>query len=172
MNTLNFNPIKVGLLLTLLLLAFGIGMGIAFGVAEDTFKDFIAQGVAAHPDLHDDKSISKIWRYAQRAHFHATGISAFSLILIVLVLLSSMTDRMKSVTSVLIGLVGLYPMAWFSLFLLSPSLGRSAAHEHIIPELLTYVGTGGLILGLLILFGNLFFGLFKRSTSGATEYFA
>ena len=169
MNTINFKPVKVGLTLTLLLLVFGIGMGIAFGVAEDSFKDFIAQGIAAHPDLHDDKSMSKIWRYAQRAHFHATGIAAFSLILITLVLFSSLTNKMKSVTSILIGLVGLYPMAWFSTFLLSPSLGRDAAHHHIITELFTYIGTGGLLLGLFILMSNILFDGFS-STHPASVY--
>ncbi len=159
MNTISLYPVRIGLRITLLLLIFGIGMGIAFGVFEDSFKDYIAQGIAANPELHDQKSQSKIWRYAQRAHFHATGIGAFSLVLMLLVLFSSLKDSLKAIASVLISLVGLYPLAWFTMFWLSPSLGRSAAHEHIVTELLTYIGTGGLLLGLAILIGNIFFGL-------------
>ncbi len=159
MNTISLYPVRIGLRITLLLLIFGIGMGIAFGVFEDSFKDYIAQGIAANPELHDQKSQSKIWRYAQRAHFHATGIGAFSLVLMLLVLFSSLKDSLKAIASVLISLVGLYPLAWFTMFWLSPSLGRSAAHEHIVTELLTYIGTGGLLLGLAILLGNMFFGL-------------
>ena len=171
MNTVDLKPVKFGLGITLLLLVFGIGMGIAFGVAEDGFKDFIAQGIAANPAVHDDNSATKIWRYAQRAHFHATGIGAFSLVLIVLVLLSSLKRSMKTVASTFIGLVGLYPLAWFSMFLLSPALGRSAAHHHIITESLTYIGTGGLLLGLALLLGNLFLGLFQDSQE-LNEHFA
>ena len=159
MNKISLYPIRIGLRITLLLLIFGIGMGIAFGVFEDSFKDYIAQGIAANPELHDQKSPSKIWRYAQRAHFHATGIGAFSLVLMLLVLFSSLKDSLKATASVLISLVGLYPLAWFTMFWLSPSLGRSAAHGHIVTELLTYIGTGGLLLGLAILIGNIFFGL-------------
>ncbi len=159
MYSVNLYPVRIGLRITLLLLVFGIGMGIAFGIFEDSFKDYIAQGIAANPDLHDQKSSSKIWRYAQRAHFHATGIGAFSLVLILLVLFSNLKDSLKSKTSMLISLIGLYPLAWFTMFWLSPSLGREAAHGHIITEIFTYIGTGGLLLGLVILLGNLFFGL-------------
>ncbi len=162
MNNIDLSPIKIGLGLTLLLLLFGLIMGIGFGIAEDSFQDFIAQGIAAHPELHDEESASKIWRYAQRAHFHATGIAAFSLGLMLLVLFSRLKNSMKTVASTAIGLVGLYPLAWFTMFILSPSLGRSAAHHHIITELLTYIGTGGLLVGLAILIGNLFFGLFEE----------
>ena len=161
-SIIDLGPIKAGLGLVFLLLLFGIGMGIAFGVFEDTFKDYIAQGIAAHPDLHDAKSQSKIWRYAQRAHFHATGIGAFSLVIIAYILLSNMKDSVKKLASILVGLIGLYPLAWFSMFYLSPSMGRSAAHGHIITELFTYIGTGGLLLGLLILLSNVFFGLFAE----------
>ncbi|GJL66153.1 MAG: hypothetical protein NPIRA05_11240 [Nitrospirales bacterium] len=73
------STVKIGLALVLLGLLFGVGMGIVFGVNEDLFKDYIAQGITANPDVHDAKSPDKIWRYAQRAHFHATGIAAFSL---------------------------------------------------------------------------------------------
>ena len=162
MDNIDLSPVKTGLALTLLLLIFGLSMGIGFGIAEDSFKDFIAQGIAAYPDVHDDKSSSKIWRYAQRAHFHATGISAFSLALILLVVFSSLKDKMKTLASTAIGFVGLYPLAWFTMFILSPSIGRSAAHHHIITEALTYIGTGGLLIGLAILLGNLFLGLFKN----------
>ena len=163
MNIIDLKPVKIGLALAFMLLLFGIGMGIAFGVAEDSFKDFVAQGIAANPELHDEKSASKIWRYAQRAHFHATGIGAFSLGLILLVTFSSLKKTMKTLASTFIGLIGLYPLAWFTTFLLAPSLGRGAAHHHILTELLTYVGTGGLLLGLIMLIGNLFFGLFEET---------
>ena len=170
MNNIDLKPVKIGLTITLLLLVFGVGMGILFGIAEDAFKDFINQGIANNPVLHDEKSASKIWRYAQRAHFHATGISAFALVLILIVLFSSLKTKLKTVASTLISLISLYPLAWFSMFILSPSLGRDGAHHHIITELFTYIGTGGFLIGLAILFGNLFFGLFEGSPRTYDEY--
>ena len=153
--------VKIGLLMVMLTLVFGIGLGITFGVAEDSLQSYISTGVAAHADLHDDKSSGKIWRYAQRAHFHATGIAAFSLGLVLLIGASSLKTKLKTVAAVLVGLGGLYPLSWFSMFLLSPSIGRDLAHEHIVTEMFTFIGVGSLLLGLAILSANLFFNLFR-----------
>ncbi len=155
--------IKVGLLLVMLTLIFGISLGMSFGIYEDSIQAYIAEGVAAHPEVHDDKSNSKIWRYAQRAHFHATGIAAFSIGLVILVMFSSLKKKLKTTAAILIGLAGLYPLAWFTMFLLAPSIGRDAAHGHIITEMFTYVGIGGLLLGIAILSANLFFNMFREA---------
>ena len=156
--------VKAGIAIVMICLLFGLAMGIGFGVNEDFFKDFIANGIAANPDVHDAKSQDKIWRYAQRSHFHATGIAAFTAALVLLTAFSSMTRSMKRLTAVLVALGGVYPMAWFSMFILSPSMGRSAAHAHIITELFTYVGVGCLLLGLAMLIANLFLGLFSEQS--------
>ncbi len=153
--------VKIGLFLVMLTLVFGIGLGTFFGISEDTVKSYISDGVAAHSEVHDEKSKSKIWRYAQRAHFHATGISAFSIGLILLVMFSSLTSKYKTASSILIGLGGLYPLSWLTMFLLAPSLGRDAAHHHIITELFTYIGVGSLLLGIVILSANLFLNSFQ-----------
>jgi len=147
-------------------LLFGIGLGIAFGVYEDGFKDYIAEGIAANPQLHDAKSSAKIWRYVQRAHFHATGIAAFSLGLLILTALSDLKDRLKGPTSILIGLSSFYAMGWFNMFLLAPEIGRDAAHGAFMTELYTYVGVGGLLAGMGILLGNVFLGLFRAPEEG------
>ncbi len=143
--------IRPGLVLVLLSLLFGIAMGIGFGVNEDYFKDRIAEGIVNYPAVHDEKSQAKIWRYAQRAHFHATGISAFSIGLLLLLGATRLKAPVKNLASFLIGLGGLYPLGWLSMFVLAPSIGRSAAHHHILTESLSYVGVGGLLAGLLIL---------------------
>lgn len=158
--------IKPGLALVLLGLIFGIAMGVAFGINEDGFKNFISQGIAAHPQLHDQSSAAKIWRYAQRAHFHATGIAAFSLGLLLLVLVSTLKPLYKKASAILIGLSSFYPLAWFTIFLLSPGMGRDAAHEHILVELFVYIGIGGLLAGMAILIGNLFLGMFGQQDGG------
>ncbi|MFK5984788.1 MAG: hypothetical protein QM479_05120 [Pseudomonadota bacterium] len=160
---IDIKPIKFGLFLVMLTLIFGLGMGVSFGVAEDSVKSYISDGVASHADLHDKKSNSKIWRYAQRAHFHAMGVSAFSLGLVLLILFSSLSNRLKTLASVFVGLGGLYPLSWFTMFILAPTMGRSAAHHHILTEIFTYIGTGGLFLGISILSANLFFDRFKQA---------
>ena len=163
--TNNLINIKYGLALVLLGLLFGIGLGVTFGVNEELFEQYVAQGIAAHPEVHDAKSQDKIWRYAQRAHFHATGIAAFSIGLLLLVSVSSLKKILKKVAAVFIGLGGFYPLAWLSMFLLAPSIGRDAAHSHPITELFVFIGVGGLLLGLAILLANLFLGLFSEPTA-------
>jgi hypothetical protein len=161
----DLSGIKTGLALVLLGLGFGIFLGIMFGVNEDYFKDFVAAGIQSNPDVHDSNSQDKIWRYAQRAHFHATGIAAYSIGLLLLLSTARMSRRIKSITSVLIGLGSVYPLAWLSMFILSPSIGRAAAHSHIATELFTYVGVIAPVLGFLILVINIFFGIFSKTDS-------
>lgn len=161
--------VKIGLLLVILSLVFGIAMGIYFGVAEDSVKSYISEGVAAHPEVHDTKSKSKIWRYAQRAHFHANGIAAFSIGLIILTLFSSLKKPLKKLTAILIGLGGLYPLSWFSMFILAPSIGRSAAHHHFITEAFTYIGVTTLLLGIFLLSANLFLELFSDNLPDSVD---
>jgi len=160
--------VRIGLFLVMLTLLFGIGMGVGFGVAEDSVKSYISDGVASHAELHDEKSNSKIWRYAQRSHFHATGISAFSIGLVLLIMFSTLKRKLKTMASILIGLGGLYPLSWFTMFILSPSIGRNAAHHHLMTEMFTYIGVGGLLLGIGFLCSNLFLGMFCDSQSEKT----
>jgi hypothetical protein len=156
--------VKAGLAIVLLGIFFSVGLGISFGLNEDMYKDYVADGVAAHPDVHDEKSKDKIWRYAQRTHFHAGGIAAFCLGLIILVMHSDLSIKLRKTSAILIGLGSLYPLAWLSMFFLAPSIGRGAAHDHILTELFTFSGVGGLLAGSFILVANLFFGLFKEQT--------
>lgn len=150
--------VRPGIILAMLVLMFGITMGMGFGLNEDGFKDHIQSGIDAHPQLHDQKSPGKIWRYAQRAHFHATGIGAFTLALIMVTAFTSMKDRLKTITSTLIGMGGFYSLAWYTQFLLAPDLGRHAAHEAFITKLIVDVSIAALLAGMLMLFAHLLFG--------------
>ena len=156
-----FKNVKPGLALALLTLAFGVGMGISFGVNEDGYIASITAGIEANPSVHDQQSAAKIWRYAQRAHFHAAGISAFSLGLIILCAFTGMKASSMKLASTLVGLSGFYALSWYTMYQLAPSIGRGAAHDHVLTEIFTYVGVGGLLLGFLMIIGNIFFGLFN-----------
>jgi hypothetical protein len=156
--------VKLGLALVLVGLLFGVGMGIFFGVNEDAYQNYIAQGIAANPEVHDAKSPEKIWRYAQRAHFHATGIAAFALGLVILVMFSTLKTIYKKASAILLGLSSFYPLSWLNMFFLAPSIGRGPAHAHILTEILAYTGVGGLLLGLFFLCANIFLGLFREES--------
>ncbi len=86
--------VKAGIATVLLGLFVNIALGISFALNEDAYKEYIAEGIAAHPELHDEKSKDKIWRYAQRTHFHAGGVAAFSLGLNILVMFSDLPPRL------------------------------------------------------------------------------
>ena len=159
---IDLKVIKIGLLITLLSLVFGIGLGIAFGAKEEVFKNYISENIQANPTVHDDKSKDKIWRYVQRAHFHSAGIAAYSLALILLILVSKMKNQMKSLSSTLIGIGTLYPFSWYLMFLLAPTIGRDAAHSHILTESIVYVSTGAFLIGLFMIFSSLFFNIFNE----------
>ncbi len=155
--------IKIGLFLVMLTLIFGIGLGVVFGLVEDSVKSYISEGIAAHPAVHDEQSSGKIWRYAQRAHFHATGIAAFSIGLLLLLMHSSLGRKLKMAAAVLVGLGGMYPLSWFTMFILAPSIGRGAAHDHFVTLMFIYIGVGSLLAGITILSANLFFGAFRET---------
>ncbi|MEE9613362.1 MAG: hypothetical protein V3W31_00220 [Thermodesulfobacteriota bacterium] len=156
------DEVRPGLVLAGITLCFGIALAIAFGVAEDAIKTLVRDGVAANPDLHDEKSPDKIWRWWQRAHFHATGIGAFTLALIAITALSDLSAKMKRAASLFFGVGSFYPLAWFFMALLGPSMGRSAAHHSLPVEAVVYLTIPCLLAGLALLFSNVIFGWFSE----------
>ncbi|MFA9240399.1 MAG: hypothetical protein ACEQSQ_11015 [Candidatus Paceibacteria bacterium] len=159
---IDLKVIKIGLLITLLSLLFGIGLGIVFGAKEEVFKNYISQNIQANPTLHDDKSKDKIWRYVQRAHFHSTGIAAYSLALLLIILVSKMKTNAKSFSSTMIGIGTLYPLSWYLMFYLAPQIGRDAAHNHILTESIVYISTGAFLIGLFMIFSSIFLDKFNE----------
>lgn len=161
MMSTDLSTVRAGLAIVLLGLFFNIALGISFSVNEDAYKNYVVEGIAAHPEFHDETSKDKIWRYAQRTHFHAGGVAAFSLGLIFLVMFSDLPRKLQRTSSILIGLGSFYPLAWLSMFLLAPIIGRGAAHEHILTKLFTIVGVGGILLGSFFVLANLYLGFFR-----------
>jgi len=157
-SNIDLSPVKIGLALVLLSIIMNIALGAAFGLNEDLFQNYIHAGIAAHPALfaNPDQAQDIIWRFVQRAHFHAGGIGAFTLGLIILTVLSDMSDLRKKVTAILLGLDIFYPLAWFVIYLYAPSVGLAGAHHATLAELCTDIGVGALCLGLLSLIHGLF----------------
>ena len=159
---IDLKVIKIGLLITLLSLLFGIGLGIVFGAKEEVFKNYISQNIQANPTLHDDKSKDKIWRYVQRAHFHSAGIASYSLALLLIILVSKMKTNAKSFSSTMIGIGTLFPLSWYLMFYLAPQIGRDAAHNHILTESIVYISTGAFLIGLFMIFSSIFLDKFNQ----------
>ena len=154
---LDLSTVKIGLCLALLCLLMNIGMGVLFGVNEDMIQAYIKAGIDAHPDLLKASNQDGIWRWFQRAHFHAGGIGAFSLGLVILTALTNMSDSRKQITAALLGLSIFYPLAWLTMSMVAPQIGTKAAHHYWLTEVCTYVGVGALCLGLLsLILGVLF----------------
>lgn len=159
--SLDLKVIKVGLLITLFTLIFGTGLGIAFGAKEEVFKSYISENIQANPAVHDEKSKDKIWRYVQKAHFHSSGIAAYSLALLLIILVSKMKNSMKSFSATMIGISTLYSFSWYLMFYLAPLIGRDAAHNHIFTESIVYISTGAFFIGLFMIISNIFFDMFS-----------
>jgi hypothetical protein len=138
-------------------------MGISFNINEDSYKSYIASGIEANPAVHDQQSAAKIWRYAQRAHFHASAIASIAMGLVLLILMTDMKARFKKLAAILIGLSGLYALSWYTMYMLAPTIGRGPAHDHLLTEIFAYSGIGGLVAGFFMLVGNMFFGLFTET---------
>lgn len=154
---LNLSSVRIGLALVFLSLLLNIALGILFGADEDLFQNYIKEGIAAHPDLLQARHQAAIWRWFARAHFHAGGIGAYALGLVILTAIANMSDTRKQWTAALIGLSIFYPLAWLAMSILAPQIGTGAAHEHWITLACTYIGVGGLTLGFLSLVQGVFF---------------
>lgn len=162
-NSSLLDDVRPGLIIAGLFLLFGILMGVAFGVFEDNIKEMINTAVDLNASVHLEgvsKAKGKIFRWWQRAHFHATGMGAFTLAMIAIVALSGLKSSFKRWASILIALAGLYPLSWLLMSLVAPSMGRDAAHHNIAVELLVYAGMLCLFAGMAIIFSNIIFRSF------------
>ena len=122
----------------------GISIAILFGVNEDLFKDRIARDLEQNAAVHGFDTIrdpaklqdrmqaekDKNWRYYQRYHFHATGIGAMSLSLLILLAFVRGADRLRRYVAYCLAIGGfLYPFVWLFAGMYGPVMGRAVAKE-------------------------------------------
>lgn len=129
------------LLLAMLALLYGFGIGIAFGAAEDAMKQSLADDAAlALSDKYGGDAakakavVDKAWNYQKRAHLHAGGLGASSLVLVVLLALATRPSWLTRTAGVLLGVGALgYPIFWMLAGFAAPGLGGTgqakAAYE-------------------------------------------
>jgi len=150
-------------LLAMLGMALGVFIAILFGVNEDFFKNRIKRGLEQNQKINAIADIEtrtqklkaeadKNWRYYQRYHFHATGIGAMSLALLIFLSFVRGPETVKLVFSYVTSIGGFfYPFVWLFAAIYGPEMGRSEAKEAF--ALFGY--SGGLflvgILGIMFL---------------------
>jgi hypothetical protein len=154
-------PVIPGLLISFLAIVVGTVSGMAFGLYEDQIKDALLADVTAHPQIHEQtpdnvkKTVSDGWRYIQRAHFHAQGLGALGVGIILVLGMSWVSASVKRWLAIATGLGALlYPFTWLLMGMRIGSMGKKAAHTSV--DWLAAVSIplffGGMMLTLLILF--------------------
>ncbi len=159
---------KFPYLLSVLGMIGGVFISILFGANEDLFKNRILKGLEDNVKIQsiEDAALKsekikteqeKNWRYYQRYHFHATGISALSLAMLLLLGFVQLSSKEFLLTSYMISIGGfLYPFVWLFAGLYGPEMGRSEAKEAF--AVFGYMG-GIFLIGIIY---GLYLGMVRR----------
>ena len=154
-------PVVPGLLISFLAIVFGTASGMAFGLYEDQIKGALLADVKAHPQIHEQtadnvkKQVGDAWRYIQRAQFHAQGLGALGVGIILVLGLSWVSASVKRWLALATGLGALlYPFTWLLMGLRIGSMGKQGAHASVdwIAAVSVPLFFAGMMLTLLIVF--------------------
>jgi hypothetical protein len=150
---------RIPYVIAILTLIGGVFISIIFGANEDYFKDNINEGLKKNEKINQiqdpvekaavlKSEADKNWRYYQRFHFHATGIGAMIMGVLLFISFLSAPDRMKAITSYTVSIGGfLYPFVWLFAAIYGPEMGRENAKEAF--AIFGYMG-GVFLLGLVL----------------------
>ncbi|MFA6946239.1 MAG: hypothetical protein WC220_10080 [Pedobacter sp.] len=132
---------RIPFVIAIFTLISGVFISIIFGYNEEYFKDKIKEGLsknekinliqdAAEKDAMIKSESDKNWRYYQRFHFHATGIGAMMMGVLLFLSFLSAPEQLRNITSYAIAIGGfLYPFVWLFAAIYGPELGREVAKE-------------------------------------------
>jgi len=132
---------KIPLIIALFCILGGVGISILFGINEDIFKSRISAGLQQNVKLQQivdpvqkaskmASEADKNWRYYQRFHFHATGIGAMMLGMLLLLARLRAPWKHKNIASYMVAIGGtLYPFLWLFSGIYGPEMGRNEAKE-------------------------------------------
>lgn len=162
-------PVKYGLLFALITLVYGFGLGGTFGAFEENIKDHLknnAREVLATTYNGDEVQMKKItdksWVYFKRAHLHANGLGTASIILILLVSFLPISDKIKSINAIFLGVGSLgYSLFWMLAGLKAPGMGST----QLAKESLTWLAlpsSGLCIVGLIMIVALVIISLFVK----------
>ncbi len=169
-------PVREGLLIGIVTVAFGWGLGVAFGGAEDFLKGGLKDSADKSFALYLSKSggdqaaarasmlatIDKAWTYYQRAHLHAGAIG--SVVIGLCLALAHVDGRrgLRRLASLLLGVGGLgYSSFWMLAARRAPGLASTGSAKESLVWLAT-PSTGALVVGLGLALGLLVASLYGR----------
>ncbi|WP_395803270.1 hypothetical protein [Daejeonella sp.] len=150
---------RIPYVIAILTLIGGVFISIIFGANEDYFKDKINEGLKKNEKVNQIQDpvekeavlkteADKNWRYYQRFHFHATGIGAMIMGVLLFISFLSAPEKIKNITSYLVSFGGfLYPFVWLFAAIYGPEMGRTEAKEAF--AVFGYMG-GVFLLGLFL----------------------
>ena len=150
---------KIPFLLAILGMSGGVAIAILFGVNEEMFKSRIKSGIEKNAKIQQiaegPERAAKIagesdknWRYYQRFHFHATGIGAMMIGLLLFLMKVDAPSKLLTLSNYLISIGGfLYPFIWLFAGIYGPEMGRNEAKEAF--AIFGYMG-GVFLLGTLM----------------------
>ncbi|MGB5849188.1 MAG: hypothetical protein WBH40_11915 [Ignavibacteriaceae bacterium] len=165
----NLLPVKYGLLFALITLVYGFGLGGTFGTFEENIKEHLknsASKVLASTYDGDEAKMKKItdksWVYFKRAHLHANGLGTASVILIILVSFLPISNKVKSINAIFLGVGSLgYSLFWMLAGLKAPGMGSTGLAK----ESLTWLAlpsSGLCIIGLIMIVAFVIMSLFVK----------
>lgn len=132
---------KIPYTLAILSMVGGVFIAILFGINEDIFKNRILAGLEKNVKIQQmtnqaEKSAKisseadKNWRYYQRFHFHATGIGAMMIGILLFLSHLQAPQTQKTIAAWLVSVGGfLYPFVWLFAAIYGPEMGRYEAKE-------------------------------------------
>ena len=139
----------------------GVFIAVLFGVNEEMFKERIQRGLDKNQKIQSmvdpaakaakiTSEAEKNWRYYQRFHFHATGIGAMMMGLLLFLFRLNAPNRLKDIAAYLVSVGGfLYPFVWLFAGIYGPEMGRTEAKEAF--AIFGYMGGVFLLGGLATL---------------------
>jgi len=158
---------RIPFTLALLSIVGGVVISILFAVNEDMFKNRISAGLEKNveiqqivdPALKSQKIASeaeKNWRYYQRFHFHATGIGAMMMGILLFLARLKAPKNLKTVAATMVSVGGtLYPFVWLFAGIYGPEMGRNQAKEAF--SIFGYMGGLFLLGSFLVLLASLIY---------------
>lgn len=147
----------------------GVFIAILFGVNEDFFQNRISAGLEKNVKIQKISDVTerttkikseseKNWRYYQRYHFHATGIGAMMMGILLFLSLIKAPQNSVTIASYMIAIGGtLYPFVWLFAGIYGPEMGRSEAKEAF--AFFGYMGGIFLLGGIYSMILSLKYGL-------------
>ncbi len=156
---------RIPFFLALLSIVGGVFISILFAVNEDLFQKNITAGLEKNVKIQSitdatEKAAKmkgeqdKNWRYYQRFHFHATGIGAMMMGILLLLAGLKAPKNLVTIASYMVAVGGfLYPFVWLFAGIYGPEMGRSEAKEAF--AIFGYMGGVFLVGGILSMFLSL-----------------